>query len=224
MPLPPDIWRWVGTIVQMFDGGLGQLSSESSSTTATNGQLSSKSSSTTATLPPTFGGHLYRDFEPICVKKLSTDIFDILCGRSLREFLLLFNIAILQRSLFFVNRAFMTLFDNLNIHFVVLGAGALQRKHIFLCSILERTKGGKKAYLILPPPPLQPFNASRGEITGFPLRRRQPAFISGKKVPLSRVSSFSLYFAFQSHPFLFAPPGGRILAGLFCLLVGKCVS
>ena len=79
-----------------------------------------------------------------------------------------FNIAILHRSLFFVNRAFMTLFDNLNIHFVVLGAGALQRKHIFLCSILERTKGGKKAYLILPPPPLQPFNASRGEITGFP--------------------------------------------------------
>ena len=92
MPLPPDIWRWVGTIVQMFDGGLGQLSSESSSTTATNGQLSSKSSSTTATLPPTFGGHLYRDFEPICVKKLSTDIFDILCGRSLREFLLLLTI------------------------------------------------------------------------------------------------------------------------------------
>lgn len=135
-----------------------------------------------------------------------------------------FNIAILHRSLFFVNRAFMTLFDNLNIHFVVLGAGALQRKHIFLCSILERTKGGKKAYLILPPPPLQPFNASRGEITGFPLRRRQPAFISGKKVPLSRVSSFSLYFAFQSHPFLFALPGGRILAGLFCPLVSKCVS
>ena len=31
-----------------------------------------------------------RGFEPICVKKLSTDIFDILCGRSLREFLLLF--------------------------------------------------------------------------------------------------------------------------------------
>ena len=87
MPLPLDIWRWVGTIVQMFDGGLGQLSSKCSSTTATNGQLSSKSSSTTATLPPTFGGHLYRDFEPICVKKLSTDI---LCGRSLREFLLLF--------------------------------------------------------------------------------------------------------------------------------------
>ena len=135
-----------------------------------------------------------------------------------------FNIAILHRTLFFVNRAFMTLFDNLNIHFVVLGAGALQRKHIFLCSILERTKGGKKAYLILPPPPLQPFNASRGEITGFPLRRRQPAFISGKKVPLSRVSSFSLYFAFQSHPFLFALPGGRILAGLFCPLVSKCVS
>ena len=136
-----------------------------------------------------------------------------------------FNIAILHRSLFFVNRAFMTLFDNLNIHFVVLGAGALQRKHIFLCSILERTKGGKKAYLILPPPPpLQPFNASRGEITGFPLRRRQPAFISGKKVPLSRVSSFSLYFAFQSHPFLFADSGGRILAGLFCPLVSKCVS
>ena len=91
MPLPPDIWRWVGTIVQMFGGGLGQLSSKCSSTTATNGQLSSKSSSTTATLPPTFGGHLYRDFEPICVKKLSTDIFDILCGRSLREFLLLFS-------------------------------------------------------------------------------------------------------------------------------------
>ena len=92
MPLPPDIWRWVGTIVQMFGGGLGQLSSKCSSTTATNGQLSSKSSSTTATLPPTFGGHLYRDFEPICVKKLSTDIFDILCGRSLREFLLLFSV------------------------------------------------------------------------------------------------------------------------------------
>ena len=59
MPLPPDIWRWVGTIVQMFGGGLGQLSSKCSSTTATNGQLSSKSSSTTATLLPTFGGHLY---------------------------------------------------------------------------------------------------------------------------------------------------------------------
>ena len=73
MPLPPDIWRWVGTIVQMFGGGLGQLSSKCSSTTATNGQLSSKSSSTTATLPPTFGGHLYSnlgDFEPICVKKI----------------------------------------------------------------------------------------------------------------------------------------------------------
>ena len=44
---------------QIFGGGLGQLSSKSSSTTATNGQLSSKSSSTTATLLPTFGGHLY---------------------------------------------------------------------------------------------------------------------------------------------------------------------
>ena len=106
--------------------------------------------------------------------------------RSTETKLLKLDIAILHPSLLFVNRAFVTLFDNLNIHFVVLEAGALQRKHIFLCSILERTKGGKKAYLILPPPPLQPFNASRGEIAGFPLRRRRPALISGKKgVPLS---------------------------------------
>ena len=58
-------WRWVGTIVQMFGGGLGQLSSKCSSTTATNGQLSSKSSSTTATLLPTFGGHLCSNLEDL---------------------------------------------------------------------------------------------------------------------------------------------------------------
>ena len=55
-----------------------------------------------------------------------------------------FNIAILHRSLFFVNRAFMTLFDNLNIHFVVLGAGALQRKHIFCVASWSELRAERK--------------------------------------------------------------------------------